>query len=553
MPVRRVGKNCYQWGHHGKRYCGPGARQKAERQGRAAYSHGYRGREMREDLRQVTLYRASDYDTLPFGCAAFTEEIEVAKLYIDNPGFGGKNIYRTEVTVDEDKVLNLYNEDKPEKRLANLVDMDVWQFQGNADVAICADIKIQDQLRDQGYEWVLVLESYPQTTMTWLWIGPSDKEPWLNWMLDPKTEEWIDISEGAPESGLEENSGRELEEVTKRQSVDGKWVTMPLSRLVEIARATMGSIEWENNDMLAPELDPADVPDGVWVRYTHEWGREYTADGNHRIAGMLKWCETHDVDPSDVEIDVWISLEEPPNLSAPRAQNIGYDPNWWKQEPKRLTDTQLDVLRLIAEGREIGDYVPRYRPGAQRGRGAFPTTIAARAAAQLARMGLVEREARGGYVLTSAGAEALPGLHQVREMQESPIDEILDPEEVSWREPMTALVTHSEFAAPMSVGDVRSYRWIRGCAPRAMFLGHLFGVLPQSSWGKMTRQRWKEFAERETDSGYDFDILSRFMSPPDPLIVTIDNGRTTLRDGWHRAAYMILNDFECIPIFMGTH
>ncbi len=48
MPVRRVGKGCYQWGHHGKVYCGPGARAKAERQGRAAYSHGYRGREMRE-------------------------------------------------------------------------------------------------------------------------------------------------------------------------------------------------------------------------------------------------------------------------------------------------------------------------------------------------------------------------------------------------------------------------------------------------------------------------------------------------------------------------
>jgi len=27
----------------------------------------------------------------------------------------------------------------------------------------------------------------------------------------------------------------------------------------------------------------------------------------------------------------------------------------------RLTDTQLDVLRLIAEGRALGDYVPRYR------------------------------------------------------------------------------------------------------------------------------------------------------------------------------------------------
>jgi len=43
MPVRSRGGGCYQWGGHGTVYCGRGARGKAERQGRAAYSHGYRG------------------------------------------------------------------------------------------------------------------------------------------------------------------------------------------------------------------------------------------------------------------------------------------------------------------------------------------------------------------------------------------------------------------------------------------------------------------------------------------------------------------------------
>jgi hypothetical protein len=62
MPVRRVGKNCYQWGHHGKRYCGPGARQKAERQGRAAYSHGYRGREMRETMKPEVIASRRTFD-----------------------------------------------------------------------------------------------------------------------------------------------------------------------------------------------------------------------------------------------------------------------------------------------------------------------------------------------------------------------------------------------------------------------------------------------------------------------------------------------------------
>ena len=43
MPVRKVRKgfkNCWQWGN-GKIYCGPGAKQKAYAQERAAYANGY--------------------------------------------------------------------------------------------------------------------------------------------------------------------------------------------------------------------------------------------------------------------------------------------------------------------------------------------------------------------------------------------------------------------------------------------------------------------------------------------------------------------------------
>ena len=53
MPVHSRGHGCYQWGHHGKVYCGPGARAKAERQGRAAFAGGYRGREVDEVPRPI--------------------------------------------------------------------------------------------------------------------------------------------------------------------------------------------------------------------------------------------------------------------------------------------------------------------------------------------------------------------------------------------------------------------------------------------------------------------------------------------------------------------
>jgi len=42
MPVRKVGKDCYQWGTSGKVYCGKGAKEKAEKQGRAIRSTGWK-------------------------------------------------------------------------------------------------------------------------------------------------------------------------------------------------------------------------------------------------------------------------------------------------------------------------------------------------------------------------------------------------------------------------------------------------------------------------------------------------------------------------------
>ena len=47
MPVHKVRKNgqtCYQWGRSGKIYCGKGAKAKAQKQARAIYASGYKGK-----------------------------------------------------------------------------------------------------------------------------------------------------------------------------------------------------------------------------------------------------------------------------------------------------------------------------------------------------------------------------------------------------------------------------------------------------------------------------------------------------------------------------
>lgn len=44
MPIKKVGKDGYKWGNHGKTYKGKGAHAKAVKQAQAAYAHGYKGK-----------------------------------------------------------------------------------------------------------------------------------------------------------------------------------------------------------------------------------------------------------------------------------------------------------------------------------------------------------------------------------------------------------------------------------------------------------------------------------------------------------------------------
>ena len=44
MPVKKTKAGGYKWGKSGKTYYGKGAKAKAERQGRAAFASGYRGK-----------------------------------------------------------------------------------------------------------------------------------------------------------------------------------------------------------------------------------------------------------------------------------------------------------------------------------------------------------------------------------------------------------------------------------------------------------------------------------------------------------------------------
>ncbi len=122
-------------------------------------------------MNTMTLYRAANDETI-VGSASFAESREVAELYRDNPGFGGQNLYRAIVEIDPATVLDLVDApDAIETLMAvanqpnpGAIGADEWAPQ------------LWSELRDAGHEWVRVRESYPEESITWIFVGSDDPE-----------------------------------------------------------------------------------------------------------------------------------------------------------------------------------------------------------------------------------------------------------------------------------------------------------------------------------------------------------------------------------------
>lgn len=124
-----------------------------------------------QPLRKQTLYRAAD-DDIVTDSASFSESLDAAKEYLNNPGFGGRTLWKTKVKVNPAVVLDLVDEDDPTTVLAKAVGL-------SHPGAIGADEwapRIASEIADAGYEWVRVKESYPVDSITWIWVGGDDPE-----------------------------------------------------------------------------------------------------------------------------------------------------------------------------------------------------------------------------------------------------------------------------------------------------------------------------------------------------------------------------------------
>lgn len=119
----------------------------------------------------ITLYRASDDDIIT-DTASFSTTLDAAKAYLDNPGFGGGTLWKSEVEINPDELLDLYDMDEDEaiakiRKLTGVgnpgaIGIDEWVP------------RIAEQLQDAGIIWVRVRESYPEGTETYIYLGGGD-------------------------------------------------------------------------------------------------------------------------------------------------------------------------------------------------------------------------------------------------------------------------------------------------------------------------------------------------------------------------------------------
>jgi len=123
------------------------------------------------------LWRAADDDYVP-DAASFSAQRSDAEAYLDNRGFGGARLWRASVVVSDARVLNLYEQRDPVSYLSEELEL---QHPGAVGVEewIPMDPSVQDALRERGFDWVIVRDSFPENAETWLWIGQAEREPRL--------------------------------------------------------------------------------------------------------------------------------------------------------------------------------------------------------------------------------------------------------------------------------------------------------------------------------------------------------------------------------------
>lgn len=119
---------------------------------------------------RIVLFRAAEDTYVHTGSTSFARRKRDARAYQDNPGFGGPHLYRLELEVDDEHVLDLRGS-TPNFLLALLDRLGA----AGIDYAVTVDRRVQAAILGRGYRWVRFFDSFPEDCETWaLLCGPGD-------------------------------------------------------------------------------------------------------------------------------------------------------------------------------------------------------------------------------------------------------------------------------------------------------------------------------------------------------------------------------------------
>lgn len=123
-----------------------------------------------------TIYRAADDDSATMD-TSFAERLEDAQAYLNNPGFGGAQVWRFEVEIEDENLLDFTVDERAAwRRIAQVLGKSIEQVEdgGQGIVHPFFDNATMDELEslaEAGIMWVRYEDSYPAGCITMRYIG----------------------------------------------------------------------------------------------------------------------------------------------------------------------------------------------------------------------------------------------------------------------------------------------------------------------------------------------------------------------------------------------
>lgn len=120
----------------------------------------------------IKLFRAGKDDILT-GAASFSPDIDVARAYLDNPGFGGPTLYETDVEIDPEELLDIYDSYDQVAAIIEASGLDINPGAVEADWLLAQE-QVIEALVDAGITWVRLRDTFPEGAETYTWLYEGD-------------------------------------------------------------------------------------------------------------------------------------------------------------------------------------------------------------------------------------------------------------------------------------------------------------------------------------------------------------------------------------------